>query len=63
LQRGQSEQSVGIHFKFCVVMYDAGGSVRNHVRRVCENRAHLFPYLLSQFLRMPYSLCVKKDRT
>jgi hypothetical protein len=32
LQCGESVKSIGVHFKFCIIVYDVGSALRNHRR-------------------------------
>jgi hypothetical protein len=34
------EESLGICFKFRIIVYDVGSAMRNHFPRVCHNCAH-----------------------
>ena len=61
-QSGELEQGFGIGMEFRVILDDKGRSFGDHLCRVCQGRVHFFfPYFLSQFAELLYSLCVKND--
>src|ERR1700735_712626 len=58
----QLEEGIRIGCKLLIIVYEARSTVGDHLRGVCENFPHFVPNLLSQFLGLLYSLCLRKDR-